>query len=106
MAGKDYYDLLGVKRDASEQEIKRAYRRLARKYHPDTKAGDKETFQVITEAYTLLTGGSVSKRALLASDQLLLKITGRRVEPLIDKQKQWEEYEHWRREHFYGEGVI
>ena len=87
-------------------DIRKAYRRLARKHHPDTKAGDKETFQVVSEAYTLLTGGSAPERPLLADDELLLKITGRRVEPLIDKQKQWEDYERWRREHFYGIGVV
>jgi len=87
-------------------DIRKAYRRLARQHHPDTQAGDKETFQVVNEAYTLLTGGSVPKRPLLADDRLLLKVTGRRVEPLIDKQKQWEEYERWRREHFYGIGVV
>lgn len=87
-------------------EIRKAYRRLARKHHPDAQAGDKETFQVVSEAYTLLTGGSVPKRPLLADDKLLLKVTGRPVEPLIDRQKQWEEYERWRREHFYGVGVV
>jgi hypothetical protein len=87
-------------------EIRKAYRRMARQHHPDTQAGDKETFQVINEAYTLLTGGSVPKRPLLADDRLLLKVAGRRVAPLIDRQKQWEEYERWRREHFYGVGVL
>lgn len=87
-------------------EIRKAYRRLALKHHPDSQTGDKERFQVINEAYTLLTGGSAPKRPLLANDELILKITGRRVKPLIDKQKQWEEYERWRREHFYGIGVV
>jgi len=87
-------------------EIRNAYRRQAQAHHPDAETGDKETFQVISEAYTLLKDGSVPKRPLLADDELVLKVTGRRVEPLIDKQKQWEEYERWRREHFYGVGVI
>ncbi len=57
MAGSDYYNLLGVKRDASEQEIKRAYRRLARKHHPDVNPGDKSAegrFKEINEAYEVL----------------------------------------------------
>ena len=57
MASKNYYDILGVKRDASEKEIKQAYRRLARKYHPDVNAGDKSAeakFKEINEAYEVL----------------------------------------------------
>ncbi len=87
-------------------EIKKAYRKLAMQSHPDVRSGDKETFQVINEAYQLLTEGSVPKRPLLANDELLRKVTGRKVEPLIDKQKQWEDYERWRRDHFYGVGVV
>ncbi len=57
MAGKDYYSLLGVKRDASEKDIKRAYRRLARKHHPDVNPGEKSAeakFKEINEAYEVL----------------------------------------------------
>ena len=57
MAGKDYYSILGVSRDASEREIKQAYRRLARKYHPDVNPGDKSAeakFKQINEAYEVL----------------------------------------------------
>ncbi|MFP4021096.1 MAG: molecular chaperone DnaJ [Halanaerobium sp.] len=56
MAKKDYYELLGVDRDADQKEIKRAYRKLAKKYHPDTNQ-DKDTsekFKEISEAYEIL----------------------------------------------------
>jgi len=58
MAKKDFYDVLGVKRDASESDIKKAYRRLARKHHPDVNPGDtasEEKFKEISEAYEVLT---------------------------------------------------
>lgn len=54
---KDYYESLGLKRGATPEEIKRAYRRLARKYHPDLNPGDKaseEKFKEINEAYSVL----------------------------------------------------
>jgi curved DNA-binding protein len=53
---KDYYDILGVKPDASEAEIKSAYRKLARKYHPDKNkdAGAEEKFKAINEANEVL----------------------------------------------------
>jgi molecular chaperone DnaJ len=56
MAG-DYYEVLGVRRDATEGDIKKAYRRLAMEYHPDRNNGDKsaeEKFKLITEAYDVL----------------------------------------------------
>lgn len=57
MAKKDYYEILGVSKDASDQEIKRAFRKLALKYHPDRNKGNKEAeekFKEINEAYQVL----------------------------------------------------
>jgi molecular chaperone DnaJ len=51
---KDYYSILGVPRDASEKQIKQAYRRLANQYHPDKKGGDEKKFKEINEAYQIL----------------------------------------------------
>ncbi len=57
MEYKDYYKILGVSKDADDKAIKRAYRQLARQYHPDKNPGDKkaeETFKEINEAYEVL----------------------------------------------------
>src|SRR5437588_12662476 len=54
---KDYYKSLSLDREASEDDIKKAYRRLARKYHPDLNPGDKaaeERFKSVQEAYDIL----------------------------------------------------
>lgn len=57
----DYYKILGVAREASAEEIKKAYRRLAHKYHPDKSGGDEKKFKEVNEAYQVLS--SREKRA-------------------------------------------
>ena len=64
---KNYYEILGVKEGASKEEIKKAYRKLAKEYHPDTAPKNKkklyeETFKQISEAYDILTKGEVRDR--------------------------------------------
>lgn len=54
---RDYYEVLGIGKQADEKEIKKAYRKLAKKYHPDTNPGDRtaeQKFKEVTEAYNVL----------------------------------------------------
>jgi len=67
MAGKNYYDILGVKRDATQDDIKKAFRKLAAKYHPDA-GGDEAKFKEVSEAYATLSDPEKRKEY----DQLLM----------------------------------
>jgi DnaJ-class molecular chaperone len=72
MAKKDYYQILGVSRNASEKEIKQAYRRLARKHHPDLNPGDKSAeskFKEINAAYEVLSNPEKRKKYDQFGDQ-------------------------------------
>src|ERR1700738_1499965 len=78
---KDYYKILGVSKNASEKEIRSAYRKLARQYHPDVNPGDKaaeDKFKEINEANEVL--GDPEKRKKY--DEL---------------GPRWQEYEQWER---------
>ena len=61
MVKKDYYDILGVTKSSSPDEIKKAYRKLAHQYHPDKQGGNEEKFKELNEAYSVLSDGA--KRA-------------------------------------------
>jgi DnaJ-class molecular chaperone len=65
MTKKDYYSVLGVRRDASDKEIKQTYRRLARQYHPDVNPGDasaEQRFKEISEAYAVLSNSDSRRK--------------------------------------------
>jgi len=51
---KDYYEILGIRKESSDEEIKKAFRKLAHKYHPDKKGGDEKKFKEVSEAYAVL----------------------------------------------------
>ena len=76
MAKRDYYETLGLDRNANDDDIKKAYRRLAMKCHPDRNPGDNEAekrFKELSEAYGVLKDGE-SAQLITNSDTLLLKV--------------------------------
>jgi curved DNA-binding protein len=87
MKYKDYYGSLGLERGASDADIKKAYRRLARKYHPDVskEAGAEEKFKEVAEAYQTLK--DPEKRA--AYDQLGTHAAGQEFQPPPNWQQQY-----------------
>jgi curved DNA-binding protein len=88
MKYKDYYAVLGLARGASDDDIKKAYRRLARKFHPDVskESGAEEKFKEVAEAYQTLK--DPEKRA--AYDQLGERAAGQDFQPPPDWREQWQ----------------
>ena len=76
MAKRDYYDVLGVNKSATPEELKSAYRKLAVKYHPDKNPGNKsaeDKFKEASEAYGVLSDKS-KKKITITLDTLLFKM--------------------------------
>lgn len=107
---RDYYNILGVKPDASEKEIKKAYRKLATQYHPDKNKGDKaseEKFKEISEAYQVL--GNTEKRKqydALGSDWEQFQQSGASYDDFMNQRQQYRQYQNrgQNRRHEYTSG--
>jgi len=104
MSKKDYYEILGIKRKADEKEIKKAYRKLAKQYHPDTYKGDKkdaeEKFKEISEAYEVL----IDKDKRAKYDQFGHKV----VDEAFGKEGfNWNNFTHYRDvEDIFGNAIF
>ena len=101
MSARDYYDILGVAKDASEEDIKKAYRRLAMKYHPDRETGDENKFKEISEAYEHL-GDSAKKQAYDNRGSNPFSGQGN----FRHRGDQYDDFEDILRKHFGGSGDV
>ena len=109
MKFKDYYNILGVDKKASEKEIKKAYRKLATQYHPDKTKGDsasEEKFKEISEAYQVL--GNTEKRKQydeLGSDWEQFQQSGASYDDFVNQRRQYRQYQRQgdRRYEFAGD---
>ncbi|MEA2075724.1 MAG: molecular chaperone DnaJ [Euryarchaeota archaeon] len=104
MPKKNYYEILGVSKDATEKEIKKAYRRLAKQYHPDIYKGDKkeaeEKFKAISEAYEVL----VDKDKRAKYDQIGERVVDETFGPEGFK---WTDFSHYRDvEDIFGSAIF
>ena len=83
-AKRDYYDVLGISRNADAAAIKKAYRKLAKKYHPDTNQGNADAekkFKEVTEAYDVLSDPKRRNCMTSLVKQLLIRVLRERREP-------------------------
>ena len=87
---RDPYEVLGVSKNASETEIKKAFRILAKRYHPDAKGGDKKRFQEISNAYDVV--GDKEKRAKYDAGQIDEQGNTRGFDPRAHAQGGFEGY--------------
>ena len=88
MAKRDYYEVLGIGRNADAKEIKKAYRKLAKKYHPDMNPGDKQAeqkFKEVTEAYNVLSD-TEKKKYMISMDLRHLKKAAIHIVPVVRTQ--------------------
>lgn len=82
------------------ETLRAAYRKAAKRYHPDKQGGDKTKFQVVNEAYAFLVRGVLPKRPLLANDMLVAEMVGKTVAPLSARPAKTG-YEQWHWDQFY-----
>lgn len=82
-------------------EINRAFRLAAKTHHPDSRAGNDLKFKLINEACQLLLNRYCPQNPLLADDELIFAVAGRRVAPLLNRQKDFEQYNRWHEKQFH-----
>ena len=83
---RDYYEVLGVDKSADDATLKKAYRKLAKKYHPDVNPGDKEAeakFKEATEAYTILSDPEKRKQYAMRLLKTVAEVPAAASEVLI-----------------------
>lgn len=111
MAYKDYYQILGISKTATDKEIKKAYRKLATEYHPDKTQGNtekEERFKEISEAYQIL--GNKEKRTqydALGTDWEHFRQSGKSYEEFVKMRDQYQQqsYQHYGGGGGFGQGA-